>query len=342
MNVCPRKKAHAPIPPDVERIGKVVSDAAYKVHKEDRMNKHRSGFIAIIGRPNVGKSTLLNALLGQKIAAVSPRPQTTRRRQLGILTLENAQLIFMDTPGLHNPKHKLGEFLNQEAQEALSGVDLILWLVDASTPPTEEDANISNLLKRVPPRTPLMLVLNKIDLVNPDDESVREGEFAQLIENAKVMKISASKRLGLGELLEALIQASPEREAEYPEEQITDLYEREIAADLIREACLIQLRDEVPHSLSVRIDEFKERANPRSGTGGMAYIAATIFIERESHKGIVIGKGGEMLKSIGSAARKEIEEMGGRRVFLELRVKVSKNWRNDPNMLKQFGYGKRK
>lgn len=297
---------------------------------------HRSGFIAIIGRPNVGKSTLLNALLGQKIAAVSPRPQTTRRRQLGILTLKDAQLIFVDTPGLHSAKHKLGEFLNQEAQEALDGVDLILWLVDASTAPTEEDVSIANLLKGVARRTPRMLVLNKIDLVKPEDLSARESEYAALMESASLMKVSASNRLGIGELLEALIQASPEREADYPEEQVTDLYEREIAGDLIREACLIKLRDEVPHGMAVRIDEFKEREN------GMAYIAATIFVERESQKGIVIGEGGKMLKSIGSAARKEIEEMGGRKVFLELRVKVSKDWRNDPNMLKQFGYGKKK
>ena len=297
---------------------------------------HRSGFIAIIGRPNVGKSTLLNALLGQKIAAVSPRPQTTRRRQLGILTLKNAQLIFVDTPGLHSAKHKLGEFLNQEAQEALDGVDLILWLVDASTAPTEEDTQIANLLKGVARRAPRMLVLNKIDLVKPEDLSARESEYAALMESASLMKVSASNRLGIGELLEALIQASPEREADYPEEQVTDLYEREIAGDLIREACLIKLRDEVPHGMAVRIDEFKEREN------GMAYIAATIFVERESQKGIVIGEGGKMLKSIGSAARKEIEEMGGRKVFLELRVKVSKDWRNDPNMLKQFGYGKKK
>lgn len=300
------------------------------------MNEHRCGYISIIGRPNVGKSTLLNALLGQKIAAVSPRPQTTRRRQLGILTLKDAQLIFVDTPGLHRPKHKLGEFLNEEAKEALAGVDVILWLVDASTPPTDEDADIASLLREISPRTPVMLVLNKVDLIHADDEPAREREFAQLAGNAKVMKISAANRLGLGELLDALIQASPKREAEYPEEQITDLYERDIAADLIREACLIQLRDEVPHSLAVRIDEFKEREN------GMAYIAATIFVERESHKGIVIGEGGKMLKSIGAAARKEIEEMGGRRVFLELRVKVSKNWRNDPARLKQFGYWKRK
>jgi GTP-binding protein Era len=297
---------------------------------------HRSGFIAIIGRPNVGKSTLLNALLGQKIAAVSPRPQTTRKRQLGILTLENAQLIFVDTPGIHQAKHKLGEFLNQEAEEGLEGVDLILWLVDASTPPTEEDRDISRLLNGIPPRTRRMLVLNKSDLVQPDELSARESEYAKLMDKATVMRVSAARRLGLGELTEALIQAVPEREPEYPEDQITDLYEKEIAGDLIREACLIKLRDEVPHGMAVRIDEFKEREN------GMAYIAATIFVERESQKGIVIGEGGKMLKTIGSAARKEIEEMGGRKVFLELRVKVSKDWRNDPNMLKQLGYGKRK
>jgi GTPase len=297
---------------------------------------HRSGFIAIIGRPNVGKSTLLNAILGQKVAAVSPRPQTTRKRQLGIFTVENAQLIFVDTPGIHNAKHKLGEFLNAEAEDSLTGVDLILWLVDASTSPTEEDKNISTLLYGISPRTRRMLVLNKTDLVQPDELSARADEYAKLMDKATVMRVSAARRLGIGELIEALIQAVPEREAEYPEEQITDLYEKEIAGDLIREACLIKLRDEVPHGMAVRIDEFKEREN------GMAYIAATIYVERESQKGIVIGDGGKMLKSIGSAARKEIEDMGGRKVFLELRVKVSKDWRNDPNMLKQLGYGKKK
>lgn len=302
------------------------------------MSEHRSGFVAIIGRPNVGKSTLLNALLGQKIAAVSPRPQTTRKRQIGILTIEHAQVIFVDTPGLHTAKHKLGEFLNQEAQEALDGVDLILWLVDSSTQPTEEDINISSLLNKISHRIPRMLVLNKIDLLGADTEgeSARENEYAKLLNQAIVKKVSATKRQGLGEMLETLINLLPERPPEYPEEQITDSYEREIAADLIRESCLLKLRDEVPHSLAVRIDEFKEREN------GMVYIAATIFVERESQKGIVIGEGGKMMKSIGSAARKEIEEMGGRKVFLELRVKVHKDWRNDPNALKIFGYGKGK
>ncbi len=305
---------------------------------------HHSGFVAIIGRPNVGKSTLVNALLGQKIAAVSPRPQTTRRRQLGILTLPNAQIVFVDTPGIHNARHKLGEFLNYEAEEALNGVDVILWLVDSASPPTEDDILIANLINSISLRTRRLLALNKIDTISADELSARSESYLNLLEqtddsddlNPGVMQISAAKRLGLGELLETLIQALPERPAEYPEEQITDAYERDIAADLLREACLLQLRDEVPHSLAVRMDEFKEREN------GMAYIAATIFVERESQKGIVIGEGGKMLKSIGSAARKQIEEMGGRKVFIELRVKVSKDWRNNQNALNQFGYTKRK
>lgn len=297
------------------------------------MTEYRSAFIAIIGRPNVGKSTLVNTLLGQKIAAVSPKPQTTRRRQLGILTTDTAQLVFVDTPGIHHPRYKLGEFLNQEAQEALEGVDVILWLVDASVWPTEEDKQIASLLARLPHRTPLVLAANKIDLVPAETLTPHiEAYQASLKREAQGISISATQNLYLADLLNLLISLSPIHPPEFDEEQVTDSYERDIAADLIREACLHKLRDEVPHGVGVRVDEFTEREN------GMLYIAATVFVERESQKGIVIGEGGKMLKQIGSSARKEIEEMGGRPVFLELRVKVLKDWRNDENALRRLGY----
>jgi GTP-binding protein Era len=297
------------------------------------MTEFRSAFVAIIGRPNVGKSTLVNALLGQKIAAVSPKPQTTRKRQLGILTTDTAQLVFVDTPGLHNPRHKLGTFLNQEAEESLEGVDVILWLLDIAARPQEEDELIASLLNRVSRRTPLVLAANKIDLVGEDVLTARLEAYLSLLKReAQVISISAADNRYLDRLLELLISLSPVRPPEYDEEQITDSYERDIAADLIREACLLKLRDEVPHGVGVRIDEFAEREN------GMLYIAATVFVERESQKGIVIGEGGKMLKQIGTAARKEIEEMGGRPVFLELRVKVLKDWRNNEEALRRLGY----
>ena len=297
------------------------------------MTDFRSAFIAIVGRPNVGKSTLMNAFLGQKIAAVSPKPQTTRKRQLGIFTTDSAQLVFVDTPGIHNPRHKLGTFLNQEAEESLEGVDVILWLVDGSVRPTEEDKQIAALLGRTPRRTPLVLAANKMDLV-PVETLTRNLESYQeaLKREAQVVSISAAQSRNLDQLQELLISLAPVRPPEYDEEQVTDSYERDIAADLIREACLLRLRDEVPHGVGVRIDEFTEREN------GMLYIAATVFVERESQKGIVIGEGGKMLKQIGSSARKEIEDMGGRPVFLELRVKVLKDWRNNEDALRRLGY----
>jgi len=308
------------------------------------MNDFRSGYIAFIGRPNVGKSTLVNALLRQKIAAVSPKPQTTRKRQLGIFTTDKYQLVFVDTPGMHSPRHKLGKFLNQEAEESLQGVDVVLWLVDGSVRPTDEDKQIGLLLNNLPRRTPLVIAANKMDLIPPEaltrnleayQASVQKARVDDRREGrneAKVISISATQNTNLDSLIELLVSLSPFRAPEYDEEQVTDSYERDIAADLVREACLNNLRDEVPHGVGVRIDEFKEREN------GMLYIAATVFVERDSQKGIVIGEGGKMLKAIGSAARKEIEAMGGRPVFLELRVKVLKDWRNDENLMKRFGY----
>jgi len=297
------------------------------------MNDFRTGYIAILGRPNVGKSTLVNALLKQKIAAVSPKPQTTRKRQLGILTTDKYQLVFVDTPGMHNPRHKLGKFLNQEAEEALQGVDVVLWLVDGALRPTDEDKQIGLLLNRLPRRTPLLLVANKMDLVSAEALTRNlEAYQASVKKEAEVISISAAENRNLEQLIELLVSLSPFRPPEFDEEQVTDAFERDLAADLIREACLNKLRDEVPHGVGVRVDEFKEREN------GMVYIGATVFVERESQKGIVIGEGGQMLKAIGSAARREIEEMGGRPVFLELRVKVLKDWRNDENALQRFGY----
>jgi GTP-binding protein Era len=296
------------------------------------MTDFHSGFIAILGKPNVGKSTLVNSLLGQKIAAVSPRPQTTRRRQLGILTRADAQLVFVDTPGVHSPRHKLGQFFNQEAEEALDGVDIILFMVDASNEPDEDDRRIATLLVSLRHKPIVVLGLNKIDRLAGEMVTRRRTAFESLIPGTPVVMFSATSRAGLDELVVQLISRLPVRPAEYPEEQLTDLYEREIATEFIREAALVFLRDEVPHALAVRMDEFTERGE----TG--AFISATLFVERESQKGILIGEDGAMLKKIGSAARKEIEAMSGRKVFLELRIKLSKNWRDDEDTLRRFGY----
>jgi GTP-binding protein Era len=299
---------------------------------ESSTTPYRSGFVAVMGKPNVGKSTLVNALLGQKIAAVSPRPQTTRRRQLGILTLDQAQIIFVDTPGMLKPRHKLDESMLKSATETLADCDAILMLVDASSPPDEADTLLAAQVSKLARKTPVLLLLNMIDKANPQILAQTTQAYQALLPQASPVAISATRRDGLDYLLQALVERLPESPALYPEGQVTDLYEREIAADLIREAALNLLYDEVPHGIAVRIDQYLER-----GEHG-AYIEATLFVERESHKGIVIGQGGSMLKQIGSRARQQIEEMSNRKVFLELKVKVRKNWREDAKSLRWFGY----
>ena len=296
----------------------------------------KSGYVAVMGRPNVGKSTLMNALLGQKVAAVSMRPQTTRRQQLGILTTDYAQIVFTDTPGLHKARHKLGGHMNNEALAALEDADVALFVVDASLYPQEEDRMLAEAIQGLRHIPPVVMALNKVDLIAEDDLEARKEAYAKLLPKATLSRVSALTGINLGGLLESILEFLEPGPAFYPEDQVTDLYEREIASDLIRESALILLRDEVPHGIAVRIDDFTER-----GDSG-AYIEATLFIERESQKGIVIGKGGEMLKKIGTAARKEIEAMSGRKVFLRMRVKVKKNWRNDENFLRLFKFDKGK
>ena len=292
----------------------------------------RSGYVAIVGKPNVGKSTLLNRYLGQKVAAVSPRPQTTRRRQLGILTSEQSQLIFIDTPGMHQPKYALGKFMNDEATTALLDADVVVCLVDASQPPDSDDRLLTERIAALQPSPPMILALNKVDLVKAEDMERRRAEYQALLPAAWLLPLSAQNGLGCNRLLAAILERIPPGPVFFDADQVTDFFERDIAADLVREAALYHLREEVPHGIAVRVDGYTERGD----TG--AEIAMTIFVERESHKGIVIGKGGLMLKKIGTAARQEIEAMSGRKVFLELRVKVEADWRNKPNSLRQFGY----
>jgi GTP-binding protein Era len=298
------------------------------------MNKpsHRSGYIALVGRPNVGKSSLMNALLGQQVAPVTSRPQTTRRVQLGILTREDGQLVFLDTPGIHKPVNKLGSFMNESAETAIRDADIIAVIVDLSQGLKPEDEVASERMNALGGKKPRLLIGNKSDLIAVEQQEKMLAHFSDLYGCSSGIVVSAMTGWQLDHLVDTLINLLPEGEAYYGPDQLTDLYERDIAGDLIRAACLRQLREEVPYSIAVRIENFKEREN------GIVYIEATVFVEKESQKGIVIGSGGGMLKTIGTDARRTIEEMLGVKVFLELRVKVEKNWRNDPNALKRFGY----
>ncbi len=274
----------------------------------------------------------MNALLGQKIAGVSPWPQTTRRRQMGILTLPAAQIMFLDTPGWHTPKNSLGKAMVHESETTIQDADVVLFLADLTQAAAEEDRALADWLHKKKSETPVILVLNKSDAVSTPVREKHAAAYQSLLPKAESCVISAKQSLGLHELLEMIISRLPEGPILYPEEEITDLSEREITADLIREAALRNLRAEVPHGVAVRVDDYRER-----GEEG-AFIEATIFVERESHKAIVIGKAGSMLKRIGMDARRKIEEMSGRKLYLQLRVKVLPGWRNREDALRRLGY----
>jgi len=293
---------------------------------------HRSGFVSVVGRPNVGKSTLMNAYLGQKIAIVSPKPQTTRRRILGILTLEQAQVIFVDTPGIHRPFHKLGEVMVQTAVEAIPDADVLLWLVDAAVAPTDEDRQIARLIQEYGQGIALVLGLNKCDLLPEPERSSRAQAYLELADPDAYAFVSATTGENREYLLSLIIQRLSLGPRFYPEEQVTDQTERAIAAELIREQVLLHTHQEVPYSTEVAVDEFTVRS------ANMTYIRATIYVERDSQKGILLGRGGRMAKSISKAARLQIEQLIGTRVYLDLWVKVWPRWRQSEEDLRRLGY----
>ncbi len=293
---------------------------------------HRSGFVSVIGRPNVGKSTLMNAYLGQKIAIASPKPQTTRRRILGILTLDRSQVIFVDTPGIHRPFHKLGEVMVKTAIEAIPDADLLLWLVDAAVTPTDEDRQIAGLIQEHGQGISLILGLNKCDLIPEAERASRAQTYLGLVDPDAHTFVSATTGENREHLLDLIIQHLPFGPRFYPEEQVTDQTERTIAAELIREQVLLHTHQEVPYSTEVVVDEFKVRS------AEMTYIGATIYVERDSQKGILLGRGGRMIKSISKAARLQIEPLIGSRVYLDLWVKVWPKWRQSEDDLRRLGY----
>jgi GTP-binding protein Era len=304
---------------------------------------HRSGFVAMLGKPNVGKSTLLNAILGQKVSIISKRPQTTRTRILGILTQSDSQAIFIDTPGIHKPAHRLGETMVRTAAQAIPDADVIVFVVDATEMPDDADGYTARLIGERGESQPVILVLNKMDRLPPDrvlEHTEAYWALAPTPDGSRPpepwdwMMISATQGTNLDKLIGQIVARLPEGPRYYPPDQITDQQERDIAAELIREQVLHHLRQEVPHAVAVTIDEYKERSDT------LDYVRATIFVEKDSQKGILIGKGGHRLRQIGADARHEIQRLVGKQVFLELQAKVRKNWREDERELKRMGYAK--
>ncbi|MED4173609.1 GTPase Era [Halalkalibacterium halodurans] len=291
----------------------------------------KSGFVSIIGRPNVGKSTLLNHVIGQKIAIMSDKPQTTRNKIQGVYTSEDSQIVFIDTPGIHKPKHKLGDFMMKVAQNTLKEVDLILYVVDGAEAFGPGEEFIIERLKEA--KTPVILVINKIDKVHPDDLLSLIETYRHKHEFEEVVPVSALQGNNVPTLLLEITKHLSEGPQYYPSDQVTDHPERFVIAELIREKVLHLTREEIPHSIAVVIEQIKRRQHQ-----GTVYIGATIVVERSSQKGIIIGKQGKMLKEVGQQARADIEALLGSKVFLELWVKVQKDWRNKPQHLRDYGF----
>ncbi|WLD92118.1 GTPase Era [Alkalihalobacillus sp. AL-G] len=293
--------------------------------------KFKSGFVSIIGRPNVGKSTLLNQVLGQKIAIMSDKPQTTRNKIHGVYTTDDSQIVFIDTPGIHKPKHKLGDFMTKVAQNTLNEVDLILFLINAEEGYGRGDQFIIERLEKID--QPIFLIINKIDKVHPEELLPLIEQYREKLDFTEVIPISALNGNNVSTMMEQITKYLEEGPKYYPEDQVTDHPERFIVAELIREKVLHLTREEVPHSVAVVIDQMVPRED-----GNLVDITATIVVERPSQKGIIIGKQGKMLKEVGSRARMDMEHLLGSKVFLELWVKVQKDWRNRPFNLRDFGF----
>lgn len=290
----------------------------------------RSGFVAVVGQPNVGKSTLMNRLIGQKVAIVSSKPQTTRRRIRGILNLDHAQVIFVDTPGIHKPFHKLGEYMNLQAWAAIPDADVVLFIADGTRTPNEFELEIVKQVQAS--RGPKVLVINKIDLVEQTVATARYNRYEQLGQWDRILLISALEGHGVEGVSDTLVEYLPEGPRYFAAEQATDETGQMLVAEIIREVALHHLEQEVPHALSVEIAEWKAR------TKGKTYIQAIIYVERKSQKGIVIGAKGKMLKQISRKARLQIEEQLGLELYLELWVKVREKWRNSESWLNRWGY----
>ena len=295
----------------------------------DEKKDFKSGFVALIGRPNVGKSTLLNYLVGQKVAIMTPQPQTTRNKISGIYTDDQEQIVFIDTPGIHKPKNKLDDFMDKSSYSALDEVDVVLFMVEPE-PAGKGDQYIAELLKKI--KKPVFLVINKIDKVHPDELLSIIDSYKNLGDFAEIVPISASQGNNVSELIKTIAKYLPEGPQFYDADQLTDRPEYFIVAELIREQVLKLTHEEVPHATAVVVDRMRDHE------GGKLQVEATIYVERPGQKGIIIGKKGQMLKQIGIAARQEIEALLGEKVNLRLWVKVQKNWRSDPAFLKSIGY----